>query len=178
MNPTTDARRIAGRNMRFGWFALLLFATLGIALETMHGFKIGWYLDVGNEVRRLMWRLAHAHGGLLAIVNILFALVAGSQEDAAAERLQKGLPAADGRGGAPPPGVLSRGNLDSRRGPVHRRSSGTGRGALLPGRTRPHRLRPAPEQVTGPGLHSAPGYGLPAAVPAATVRQAARSVAP
>ena len=92
MNPTTDARRIAGRNMRFGWFALLLFATLGIALETMHGFKVGWYLDVGNEVRRLMWRLAHAHGGLLAIVNILFALVAGSQEDAAAERLQKASP--------------------------------------------------------------------------------------
>ena len=92
MDPTTDARRIAGRNMRFGWFALLLFATLGIALETMHGFKIGWYLDVGNEVRRLMWRLAHAHGGLLAIVNILFALVAGSQKDAAAERLQKASP--------------------------------------------------------------------------------------
>ena len=78
--------------MRFGWFALLLFATLGIALESMHGFKVGWYLDVENEVRRRMWRLAHAHGGLLAIVNILYALVAGSQEPPAAERLAKASP--------------------------------------------------------------------------------------
>ena len=69
-----DAAVLTGRHIRFGWFALLLFATLGIILETMHGFKIGWYLDVGNETRRLMWRLAHAHGGLLAIVNIAFAL--------------------------------------------------------------------------------------------------------
>ncbi len=92
MNTTTDSRRIAGRNMRFGWLALLLFATLGIALESMHGFKVGWYLDVGNEVRRLMWRLAHAHGGLLAIVNILYALVAGSQEEAEAERVAKASP--------------------------------------------------------------------------------------
>ena len=42
----------------------------------MHGFKIGWYLDVANDTRRLMWRLAHAHGGLLAIINIAFALTA------------------------------------------------------------------------------------------------------
>ena len=69
-----DAAVLTSRHIRFGWFALLLFATLGIILETMHGFKIDWYLDVGNETRRLMWRLAHAHGGLLAIVNIAFAL--------------------------------------------------------------------------------------------------------
>jgi len=29
---------------------------------------------VSNETRRLMWRLAHAHGTLLGAVNILFAL--------------------------------------------------------------------------------------------------------
>ena len=76
MNAETseDSALLTSRHIRFGWFALLLFATLGIILETMHGFKIGWYLDVGNETRRLMWRLAHAHGGLLAIVNIVFAL--------------------------------------------------------------------------------------------------------
>ena len=40
----------------------------------MHGFKVEWYLKVGNETRRLMWRLAHAHGVLLALVHIAFAV--------------------------------------------------------------------------------------------------------
>ena len=38
----------------------------------MHGFKIGWYLDVDNETRRSMLTLAHTHGTLLALVNIAF----------------------------------------------------------------------------------------------------------
>ena len=58
------------RNLRFGWWSLLVFLSLGAALETLHGFKIGWYVDVGNETRRLMFTLAHAHGTLLALVNI------------------------------------------------------------------------------------------------------------
>jgi hypothetical protein len=41
-------------------------------MECLHGFKIGWFLDVGMETRRLMWRLAHAHGTLLSILNIAF----------------------------------------------------------------------------------------------------------
>src|SRR4029079_18683027 len=32
------------------------------------------YLDVSNETRRLMWTLAHAHGTLLALVHVIFAL--------------------------------------------------------------------------------------------------------
>ena len=58
------------RHLRFGWFALATYVTLGIGLELMHGFKIGWYLDVGNEVRRLMLTLGHFHGTMLALVNI------------------------------------------------------------------------------------------------------------
>ena len=58
------------RNLRFGWWSLLVFLSLGGILETLHGFKIGWYVDVGNETRRLMFTLAHAHGTLLALVNI------------------------------------------------------------------------------------------------------------
>lgn len=57
----------------FGWWALLVFLSGGIALESIHGLKLGFYLDVGNEVRRLMWTLAHAHGTLLALVNLAFA---------------------------------------------------------------------------------------------------------
>src|SRR6266571_5263622 len=66
----------ANRNLRFGWWALLAFLSLGAVLETLHGFKIGWYLDVGNEARRLMFTLAHAHGTLLALVNIAAGLTA------------------------------------------------------------------------------------------------------
>lgn len=58
------------RQLRFGWWALLAYLMLGIALEVLHGFKLGWYLDVGNEMRRLMFTLAHAHGTLFALVNI------------------------------------------------------------------------------------------------------------
>ena len=58
------------RHLRFGWWALFAFLTLGLVLETLHGFKFGWYLDVNNEMRRLMFTLAHAHGTLLALVNI------------------------------------------------------------------------------------------------------------
>lgn len=60
------------RHFKFGWWSLLFFLSLGIVLETMHGFKIGWYLDVSNETRRLMWTLAHAHGTLTALINIGF----------------------------------------------------------------------------------------------------------
>ena len=68
-HPPPVAER-ADRNLRFGWWSLLVFLSLGAVLETLQGFKIRWYLDVGNETRRLMFTLAHAHGTLLALVNI------------------------------------------------------------------------------------------------------------
>ena len=69
--PVVDYTR---RHLRLGWWSLLVFATLGLGLESLHGFKIRAYLDVSNETRRLMWTLAHAHGTLLAILNIVFGL--------------------------------------------------------------------------------------------------------
>lgn len=66
-------RRFERRHLRFGWGALFVFLLLGMTLEVMHGLKIGWYLDVSNETRRLMWRLAHAHGVLLGLVNVAYA---------------------------------------------------------------------------------------------------------
>ncbi len=39
-------------HLRFGWWSLLVFLLLGLVLETLHGFKIGWYLDVSNSIRR------------------------------------------------------------------------------------------------------------------------------
>src|SRR5204863_4037713 len=64
------------RNLRFGWWSLLVFLSLGGVLEILHGFKVGWYVDVGNDMRRLMFTLAHAHGTALALVNIAAGLTA------------------------------------------------------------------------------------------------------
>ena len=61
-------------HLKVGWWSLLLFLTLGLILETLHGFKVGFYLDVSNSTRRLMWTLAHAHGTLFSILNLLFAM--------------------------------------------------------------------------------------------------------
>ena len=72
--------RSGDRNLRFGWWALLIFLSLGGALETLHGFKIGWYVDVENDMRRLMFTLAHAHGTALALVNIVAGLTARNVE--------------------------------------------------------------------------------------------------
>lgn len=68
------ARSLMRQHFRFGWWSLLIFVMLGSALDIMHGFKIGFYLNVSNETRRLMWVLSHRHGTLLALVNIAFAL--------------------------------------------------------------------------------------------------------
>lgn len=56
-----------------GWWSIAIFATLGLLLETMHAFKLGAYLDVSNDTRRLMWTLAHAHGTLLGLIHLGFA---------------------------------------------------------------------------------------------------------
>ena len=76
------------RHLRFGWWSLLLFATLGLVLESLQGFKVRAYLDVSNDTRRLMWTLAHAHGTLLAAINILFGLTLRVAGPAAMPRLR------------------------------------------------------------------------------------------
>lgn len=65
--------RVVRRHLRVGWFSLLVFLTLGIVLEALHGLKVQAYLNAMNETRRLMWTLAHAHGTMLAIVQLGFA---------------------------------------------------------------------------------------------------------
>jgi len=73
MNPPPQFLDCSRRHLRIGWWSLLVFLTLGMVLETLHGFKIGWYLNVSNETRRLMWSLAHAHGTLFSLIHIAFA---------------------------------------------------------------------------------------------------------
>jgi hypothetical protein len=79
----------AQRHLRFGWWSLFVFATMGLVLETLHGFKVRAYLDVSSETRRLMWTLCHAHGTLLAVVNVLFGLTS---------KILSGMPARELRG--------------------------------------------------------------------------------
>lgn len=67
-------QRLARRHHLVGWCGLLLFLSLGIGLETLHGFKAGFYLDPAHRLRRLLWTLAHAHGTLLGLVHIAFAV--------------------------------------------------------------------------------------------------------
>ena len=69
----TEAALFA-RHMRVGWFSLPVLVSLGLLLELLHAYKVAFYLDVGNEARRLMWTLAHAHGVGLSLLNLLFAL--------------------------------------------------------------------------------------------------------
>jgi len=64
----------ARRHVRFGWWSLLVFATLGLVLETLHGFKVAAYLNVSNDTRRLTWTLAHAHGTLLSVLHVAYGL--------------------------------------------------------------------------------------------------------
>ncbi len=73
---STDAvAEVARTHLRFGWWSLLVFLTLGAVLEALHGFKVSFYLATGDhETRRMLWTLAHAHGTLLSLVHILFAL--------------------------------------------------------------------------------------------------------
>lgn len=86
----------ARRHLRIGWWTLLVFAALGLILESLQGFKVAAYLDVSNDTRRTMWRLAHTHGTLLGAINVLFALTLRSSAApaAAAPRISIALIAA------------------------------------------------------------------------------------
>ena len=66
-------RQLARRHYLIGWCGLLLFLSLGASLEALHGFKVGFYLDPDHRLRRELWTLAHAHGTLLALVQLAFA---------------------------------------------------------------------------------------------------------
>jgi hypothetical protein len=67
-DPATEAC------LSLGWAMIAGFLALGIVLESFHLVKLPFYLDV--RLRRELWTLAHAHGTLLGILNVLFALCA------------------------------------------------------------------------------------------------------
>ena len=62
------------KTLRAGWLLLAISLPFGVTLEALHGFKVQAYL--ASDMRREMWRLAHAHGTLLGILCLVFAAVA------------------------------------------------------------------------------------------------------
>ncbi len=89
-----DAEKMVTRHLRAGYWALFVYLLFGAALEGMHAFKVGAYLDVGNETRRLLFRLAHAHGTLFALVQIAFAVTVRARPRTATIMASAGLLAA------------------------------------------------------------------------------------
>jgi len=73
-NEAKDLNLYFQKHFNFGWWSLLFFLSLGAILEVLHGFKVSWYIDNSNETRRFLFTLAHAHGSLLAILNLIFAI--------------------------------------------------------------------------------------------------------
>ncbi len=68
-----DRQNYTRSHLRFGWWSLLLFLTVGMVLEGLHAFKVPWYLNVSTQTRRLLWTLSHAHGTALGLVHLAFA---------------------------------------------------------------------------------------------------------
>jgi len=67
-------RQICRGHLRFGWISLGCFCLLGIFLETLHGFKIEWYLSEAMTARRGCWLAAHASGTCFSLLHIVFAM--------------------------------------------------------------------------------------------------------
>ncbi|HSC86490.1 MAG TPA: hypothetical protein VLC09_04440 [Polyangiaceae bacterium] len=72
--PTHPEReRLVRAHLRAGWYGLACFIALGILLEAFLAFELRGYVDVEAQERRLLLRLAHAHGTLLSLLQLGFA---------------------------------------------------------------------------------------------------------
>ena len=67
--------------LRTGIWLLAVSSPLGLTLEALHAMKVQVYL--GSSLRRELWTLAHAHGNLLGILCLVFALLGARVGDGA-----------------------------------------------------------------------------------------------
>lgn len=66
----SSSKDLGKRHKRYGWTALFLFLSFGSLLEGLLGFKsISLLMD---PLRRELWSLAHFHGAMLAIINLVY----------------------------------------------------------------------------------------------------------
>ncbi|MFN0151194.1 MAG: hypothetical protein ACKVU1_10880 [bacterium] len=68
---STSASSLAKRHRRFGWTLLFVYLLFGYTLEAFEGFKAESF--VLDAIRREFWSLAHFHGALLGLLNIVYA---------------------------------------------------------------------------------------------------------
>lgn len=71
--PSAEGRYYVRRHLRIGWWSVFVFLMIGLALELLLGFKVGWYVTASSSTRRLLFTLAHAHGTLLGLLHVAFA---------------------------------------------------------------------------------------------------------
>jgi hypothetical protein len=69
-----DVERLVTRHLRAGLWGLFVFVLLGAVLETLHATKAPSFVDAGQETARMLLRLAHAHGTLVSLVHVVYAL--------------------------------------------------------------------------------------------------------
>lgn len=81
-SESAEAETLASRHLGAGWWGLAVFVLLGAVLELLHAIKAPAYVDAGRETTRLLLRLAHAHGTLLSVVNIVYAFTVRARPDA------------------------------------------------------------------------------------------------
>ena len=67
---TAQESRLARLHRRYGWTALLIWLSFGTLLESLNGFRSSAYLL--DPLRREFWTLAHFHGALLALLNLIY----------------------------------------------------------------------------------------------------------
>jgi hypothetical protein len=68
--PPAQESRLARLHRRYGWTALLIWLSFGTLLESLNGFRSSAYLL--DPLRREFWTLAHFHGALLALLNLVY----------------------------------------------------------------------------------------------------------
>lgn len=81
--PRAGRASFVSLHLLWGFGGLFLFSLLGVAMEFLLAYKVPLLIDVANSERRLLLRLAHAHGTLLSLIEIAFAFVL-SRGDASA----------------------------------------------------------------------------------------------
>ena len=69
----STATQVCIGHLRYGWISLACFCVLGIVLESLHGFKMEFYLAERVANRRFCWMAAHATGTGLSLLHLVFA---------------------------------------------------------------------------------------------------------
>lgn len=64
------ATPLGNAHARFGWSLLFVALLFGVVLEGLHGFKSVALLM--SPLRRELWQLAHFHGALFGVINLVY----------------------------------------------------------------------------------------------------------